>query len=116
MKLVNVQFCATLSEWKDGYMERSKDLKRKNGVLCVGVSTWCIVINTGNRAKEIANKQGFNLRDLLGETSYGALHHLRNRSFQNITWSGQCWITVLVRSGCESKGVNSVQTSVVKYI
>lgn len=89
MKLVNVQFCATLSEWKDGYMERSKDLKRKNGVLCVGVSTWCIVINTGNRAKEIANKQGFNLRDLLGETSYGALHHLRNRSFQNITWSGQ---------------------------
>ena len=32
----------------------------------------------------------------------------------SFTWI--CWITVLGRSGCESKGVDSVQTSVVKYI
>ena len=89
MKLVNVQFCATLSQWKDGYLEQYKDVKRKNEVLCVGVSMWRIAINTGNRAKEIAKRRGFNLMDLLNETSYGALHHLRNRCFQMITWNGQ---------------------------
>lgn len=83
-----VKFCATLAEWKDGYMERYTDLKRKNTVLCVGVSRWCIAINTCNRAREIAMRQGFDLRDLLNETSYGALHHLRNRCLQNTTWKG----------------------------
>lgn len=89
MMPLNVQFCTALSKWKCAYIERYTDIKRKNDVLYAGILTeWHIVINTSNRFREIASRQGFPIRDLLNGTSFGALYNLRNRCFQEITLNG----------------------------
>ena len=69
------------------------------------------LINISSSARTIAKSKGYILRDLLNETSYGTLHHLRNKSLQRVTLPGkqtsvliQCLLTRLSDFyGLESK-------------
>lgn len=45
--------------------------------------------NSSHRSKSIAKSRGYPVQQLLGETNYGVLHRLRNKSLQRVTLPGQ---------------------------
>lgn len=72
------------------YISRNTSVINERMMNCMlGFHSSLNAVNGSHRSKTIAKSRGYPIQQLLGETSYGVLHRLHNKSLQATTLPGQ---------------------------